>query len=167
MMAAFRLTGDGEVHDLTVIARRPDLVIRVDGRDYRVTDAGTADDGDGRIMIDDQPLAFVRVRDVDRCLVRSGGRTTAFSMATEADQDSDAAGGNDIMAPMPGVVVAVHKAVGDPVRRGETVVTIESMKLQVALAAPRDGRLAAILCSPGAGFARDQVIASLTGEDDD
>lgn len=165
-MAAFRLAADDMVHDLTVIARRPDLVIRVDGRDYRVTDADIAGDGNRRVLIDGQVLDFVRVRDGDRCLVRSGGRTSAFSVAVEAGQGDAGAGGNDIVAPMPGVVVAVHKAVGDPVRRGETVVTIESMKLQVALAAPRDGRLAAILCLPGAGFARDQLIASLTGEDD-
>ena len=36
----------------------------------------------------------------------------------------------------------VHKQPGEAITRGETLVTIESMKLQIALLAPRDGRLA-------------------------
>jgi biotin carboxyl carrier protein len=62
---------------------------------------------------------------------------------------------------MPGAVVSVHKAVGDAVTRGETIITIESMKLQTALPAPRDGVIAAILRGEGETFDKDEVIVQL------
>ena len=45
--------------------------------------------------------------------------------------------------------------------RSETIVTIESMKLQTALAAPRDGRIAALLRREGETFDKDEVIVRL------
>ena len=42
---------------------------------------------------------------------------------------------------MPGVVVSVEKQPGDPVTAGDTILTIESMKLQTNLTAERDGVL--------------------------
>ena len=62
---------------------------------------------------------------------------------------------------MPGAVISVHKAVGDRVSRGETIITIESMKLQTALPAPRDGAIAAILRAVGEVFDKDEVIVRL------
>ena len=66
-----------------------------------------------------------------------------------------------VKAPMPGAVVSVHKAVGDTVKRGETIVTIESMKLQTALVAPRDGVIAELNRKEGESFEKDEVIARL------
>ena len=44
---------------------------------------------------------------------------------------------------------------------GETVVTIESMKLQMKLDAPRDGEIAEIAAREGEGFDKDAVLARL------
>ena len=55
----------------------------------------------------------------------------------------------------------MHKQQGEDVLRGETIVTIESMKLQTALAAPRDGRIAALLRREGETFDKDEVIVRL------
>ena len=62
---------------------------------------------------------------------------------------------------MPGAVVAIHKQAGAEVKRGETIVTIESMKLQMALAAPRDGVLAEIRRGAGETFDKDEIVAEL------
>jgi biotin carboxyl carrier protein len=60
-------------------------------------------------------------------------------------------------------VVSVHKAVGDSVARGETIVTIESMKLQTALIAPRDGVIAELYRKEGESFEKDEMIVRLEG----
>jgi biotin carboxyl carrier protein len=62
---------------------------------------------------------------------------------------------------MPGAPVSLHKAVSDHVMRGETIVTIESMKLQTALPAPRDGVFATILYAEGDVFDKDEIIVRL------
>ena len=72
--------------------------------------------------------------------VRLDGRTYVVALP----QFGGGAGGsgaheNEIHADMPGTVVSVHCAVGDEVTSGQKLVTIESMKLQISMVAPRDG----------------------------
>lgn len=62
---------------------------------------------------------------------------------------------------MPGAVLWVHKTAGAKVARGEAIVTIESMKLQMALTAPRDGVVAELMRAEGETFEKDEVIARL------
>jgi len=52
--------------------------------------------------------------------------------------------GTPINAPMPGMIVRYDKNVGDAVSKGETVVILEAMKMENALAAPVDGTIKAI-----------------------
>jgi biotin carboxyl carrier protein len=49
-----------------------------------------------------------------------------------------------IKSPMPGLIVAVPVVEGQTVKKGETVVVLESMKMENELKAPRDGTLASI-----------------------
>ena len=53
------------------------------------------------------------------------------------------------VAPMPGKVLAVHVAVGDTVTRGQTVITLEAMKMEHAVDAPADAVVAELLVAPG------------------
>ncbi len=59
-----------------------------------------------------------------------------------------------VQAPMPGLVTKVVKAPGDRVGRGEPVMVIEAMKMEMPLNAPADGTIREILVRAG-----DQVIA--------
>jgi biotin carboxyl carrier protein len=47
--------------------------------------------------------------------------------------------GGEIKSPMPGLIVAVTANVGDEVREGQTLVILESMKMQNELKSPRAG----------------------------
>ena len=78
-----------------------------------------------------------------------------------SDADAGTGGLDHIRAPMPGSVVQVHKQAGDAIMRGETLITIESMKLQITLLAPRDGRLARLLRGVGDTFDKDEIVAEL------
>ena len=78
--------------------------------------------------------------------------------------DGQAASGT-ILAPMPGVVIAVEAQPGDRVSAGDTLLVIESMKLETAIKAPRDGTLASMGFAAGQSFERDAVLATLESED--
>ena len=54
-----------------------------------------------------------------------------------------------IRAPMPAVVTAVAAVPGQVVARGDTLVTLEAMKMELPLKAPRDGRVTAVRCAVG------------------
>lgn len=151
----------GSVHHVTILARRPHLVLSVDGRRHVVQDLDEASDGRRQLTLDGKLIAFARAGSADGAIVRLDGRSFALHRRDAAEASAAGGGANVVRAPMPGTVVMVHKRVGDKVQRGETVVTIESMKLQMKLDAPRDGEIAEIAAREGEGFDKDAVLARL------
>ena len=61
-----------------------------------------------------------------------------------------AAGDGAILAPMPGRVTAVEVVAGDPVTKGQRLVTLEAMKMEHSLVAPFDGTVAELPVTAGA-----------------
>jgi len=55
----------------------------------------------------------------------------------------------EVSAPMPGLIVQVPVAVGQAVEEGETLVILESMKMQNELQAPVSGTVESVHCSDG------------------
>jgi acetyl/propionyl-CoA carboxylase alpha subunit len=76
---------------------------------------------------------------------------------------SHAGGGADDIAeaPMPGVVIAVHVKEGERVAAGDTLMVIESMKLETAIKAWREGSVAAVHVGMGQAFQRGAPLISL------
>ena len=66
--------------------------------------------------------------------------------------------GTPLTAPMPGMIVAVEKKVGDSVNEGETIVVLEAMKMENALPAPVSGTVKEITCSSGDSVAKGAVL---------
>jgi biotin carboxyl carrier protein len=69
-----------------------------------------------------------------------------------AEAESASAGGGgpvEVRATLPGLVVAVAVGDGDEVREGDTLLTIEAMKMQNEVRAPRAGRVAGVAAAPG------------------
>jgi biotin carboxyl carrier protein len=77
-------------------------------------------------------------------------------LASGASEDGAA-----IRAPMPGVVLAVRVEAGDVVTAGQPLLTIESMKLETVIRAPRGGVVEALNFAAGQAFARDALLVSL------
>jgi biotin carboxyl carrier protein len=54
-----------------------------------------------------------------------------------------------LTAPMPATVVHVKVHVGDTITRGDVLIVLEAMKMELPVRAPADGRVTAIHCRPG------------------
>jgi acetyl-CoA/propionyl-CoA carboxylase biotin carboxyl carrier protein len=77
----------------------------------------------------------------------------------DADQaDADQAGG-DLRAPMPGHVLLVAASLGAEVQAGDTLVVLESMKMELAMTAPIDGKVAELSVVVGDKVVVDQPLA--------
>ena len=73
---------------------------------------------------------------------------------------ADAAGGaTELRAPFNGKVVALPVAAGKALAAGDTVVVIESMKLEHSLASPAAATVAELLVAPGQQVSPGQVLA--------
>src|SRR5207245_255652 len=123
---------------LDLIERAPTLTMMIDGTVWRV-DAQAADNGEVILRLGDRELRAWRSVHGGEVYVKLGARTFHFSYLDPIDRAKEAGSdGNELRAPMPGVVVSVYAQPGDAVRKGQTIVTIESMKLHTAMTAPRD-----------------------------
>ncbi|MDR1164168.1 MAG: pyruvate carboxylase subunit B [Candidatus Accumulibacter sp.] len=69
--------------------------------------------------------------------------------AVAAPAAADAVEGNRLLAPMPGMIIAYKKKVGDPVTKGEALVILEAMKMENALTAASDGVVKSIAFKQG------------------
>jgi len=63
-----------------------------------------------------------------------------------------------LLCPMPGLVVSVNVAEGEPVKAGQTLAVVEAMKMENVLRAERDGTVKKINAKKGDSLAVDQVI---------
>ena len=68
------------------------------------------------------------------------------------------ASGTVLLAPMPGMIVKYEKKVGDSVKKGDTVVVLEAMKMENALPAPCDGTIKAIDFDSGDTITKGAVL---------
>jgi geranyl-CoA carboxylase alpha subunit len=67
---------------------------------------------------------------------------------------------NELRVPFNGRVIAVHAEPGVPVKKGDTLVVVESMKLEHALAAMRDGTVRSLHVEAGQQVATSQVLVT-------
>ncbi|WP_033075242.1 acetyl/propionyl/methylcrotonyl-CoA carboxylase subunit alpha [Sphingopyxis sp. MWB1] len=76
----------------------------------------------------------------------------------------DGAGDGDILAPMPGKVIAVDVAAGDRVARGQKLLTLEAMKMEHGLTAPFDGVVAELNVAAGAQVQVEALLVRVEPE---
>lgn len=146
-----------------VLARRPELVLAIDGTAHRIVPREAGEPGAFALALDGIAQAGHVYATAEAIFVRHAGRTTIFTRPRRDGGGGGAAGG-DVKADMPGVVVTVLCAAGDRVAAGAKLMTIESMKLQTTLSAPRDGVVARVHYGADAAFERGAVLVSLLPE---
>ena len=100
-----------------------------------------------KVLIDGQPMTIKKHLRLTQILGKS------LSMA-------ELGGGiNSLTSQIPGRVVSVLVEPGNAVKKGDSVVILESMKMQVAVKAHKDGNLKEIRVKQGAVVARNDTVA--------
>jgi biotin carboxyl carrier protein len=122
------VSGEGVAVDgapATPIEIEPDGSIRVNGR--RAWAAGT---GDERWVFLD-------------------GEAFRFEIVREGSRRSRGAHEGSLAAPMPATVVRIQVPAGSAVTKGQTLIVLEAMKMELPVHAPADGTVVAVLCREG------------------
>ncbi len=122
---------------------------------------------DGRVMVDEVAIT-TRVTATGE--IRVGGEASIVAwVASDGDTrwvffdghtyelDVHAAGGRrrastghtSLSAPMPATVIRVEVTPGTQVHRGDTLVILEAMKMELPIRADADGTVSAVCCKPG------------------
>ena len=72
-----------------------------------------------------------------------------------------AAGGVQVKSPLPGSVIKVLVSVGQAVKKGDTLLTLESMKMENAIMAEQDGTVKQVAVTPGQNVMQDDLLIVL------
>ena len=104
-------------------------------------------DGSFRIEGDATGQAWA-ARSGDEVWVFVGGRTFTFSTG-ERPRRRGGGGHQSLAAPMPATVLHVPVERGQTVKKGDVLVVLEAMKMELPVRAPADGIVAAVRCRPG------------------
>lgn len=138
------------------------IVLRRDSVEYR---AAAADDGsvaidggdairttrfaDGVVRVGDAPARTAwAIAAGDTRLVFLDGQVFEFEVQAKGARRRTATHGA-LTAPMPATVLRVQVAPGDSVKRGDTLIILEAMKMELPVRATADGVVKAIHCRPG------------------
>ncbi|MCU1359955.1 MAG: Carbamoyl-phosphate synthase chain ATP-binding protein [Ilumatobacteraceae bacterium] len=147
--------------------------------ELRVRSAGSRFD----VMADDHIMSAAFAMRDGRLHLDLDGETTVFDVATSGRTTWVSSGGDSysltrpdllapgaakareggasITSPMPGTVVSVLVAAGDPVITGQPVVVVEAMKMEHTLRAAIDGVVGDVLVNVGDQVALNQLLAVL------
>ena len=157
----------GQSFALTVAADKAgSTVIFADGTSHRVQSDWTPGQPLARLMVDGTPLVMkvgkipsgfrLRLRGADvKCHVRTPrAAELALLMIEKLAPDTS----RYLLCPMPGLVVKIMVAVGDAVQEGQSLATVEAMKMENILKAERRGVVKAIAAVEGSSLRVDDVI---------
>lgn len=139
---------------------------KINGNTYTVA-VGDIDDNIAQVEVNGTPYkvelqkkAAATVKTVSSPRPAAAPRT-ATGEKVISKPTASAAGGYAVKAPLPGVVLSVAVKVGDTVKASDTVLVLEAMKMENAIHAGRDGRVAAISTNVGDSVLEGAVLLTL------
>lgn len=82
-------------------------------------------------------------------VVRQAATTPATPTTQVTKPAATGAGKSGVKSPLPGVILEIKVNVGDMVKKGQTIVILEAMKMENSINADRDGKITAINVKQG------------------
>ncbi len=157
---------NGQTFDIEIVE---DGRVLVNGEE-RAIDFRTLREGElYSILLDHRSYeAVVEVRDEHHYVLITGGmyeakvtdersRRLESAFMAFGDADSEA----QIRSPMPGLIVRVLAEEGQEVTRGQTVVILESMKMENELKSPRDGVVRHVHVEAGQSVEQGKTLVTI------
>jgi len=113
------------------------------------------------VLIDNKRVIAHVSSDGAKRWVTINGQTWMLTKTSGAKQGvrHDHAGG--LTAPMPGQVRSVTVSEGDVVKKGQTLLTMEAMKMEIKIQALMDGKVKSVFVSQGDTVEREQILIEM------
>ena len=83
---------------------------------------------------------------------------------TPREREIERTAGAEVVAPMPGLVIAAQAVSDRHVRRGDLLFVVEAMKMELRVEAPTDGKVTRVLASVGQQVERGQRLAEFEAD---
>lgn len=141
------------------------LLLRIDGAELQVQ-LERHSDNKATLTINGKRFDVYVAQDDEKLFVHLNGRSYELLAISEfAAAAGGGSGSGQIKAPMPGVVLECSVAEGDTVSEGQSLMMIESMKLQTEITAPIGGTVASLSVEAGQSFDKGAVLIAITADE--
>ena len=135
---------------------------KINGNQYKVT-VGDIDNNVAQVEVNGTPYRVeieatkspVNVVNAPR---PSAAPRTDSGAKVIAQRPAGTAAGYQVKAPLPGTILSIPVKVGDAVKAADTVLILEAMKMENAIHAGRDGKVASINVNPGDSVLEGTVL---------
>lgn len=113
------------------------------------------------LLVDGQRVTAHVSSDMAKRWVTINGQTLMLTKTSGAKKGvrHDHAGG--LIAPMPGQIRSVAVSVGDAVKKGQTLLTMEAMKMEIRIQALKDGVVKSVSVTQGQTVEREQILVEV------
>ena len=125
---------------------------KINGSDYDIT-INDVEDNIAHVEVNGTPYIVEmakKAKPMPKPIVRPQAvQQASAAVVPAAPKPAAAAGKSGLKTPLPGVIREIKVNVGDVVKKGQTVVILEAMKMENNINADRDGKISAICVSKG------------------
>jgi acetyl/propionyl-CoA carboxylase alpha subunit len=121
-----------------------------------------AERGQLELLIDGERVIAYVSSDAAKRWVTVNGRTVVLTKSSGAKRSGagqDQA--SELAAPMPGVIRGVNVGEGESVTKGQTLMVLEAMKMEIRIQAPFDGVVKSLAVKVGQTVEREQILIVL------
>jgi biotin carboxyl carrier protein len=144
---------DGKLYELKLINFKSNLVEFIFDNSFYEIKILDSTSTELKILINGNQLTLKKHSKLAEIIERISGRSGG---ATGAGQSQ-----NSISSQIPGRVISISKNKGDAVKKGENILVLESMKMQIAIKSPKDGVIKELKVKEGQSISRNDVVAIL------
>lgn len=148
-MKQYKYKIDGAQYDVTIAEIQGAVAkVKVNGIEFDVQMLGT-------------PLTEDELPEYATTTTTAAPTATPAAEAASAIPAGTAGEGTPIKAPLPGIVLGIKVAVGQAVKKGDTLVVLEAMKMENAINAESDGIVTGICVAQGDSVMEGTVLVTV------
>jgi biotin carboxyl carrier protein len=124
---------------------------KINGNPYKVT-IKDIEENIAQVEVNGTPYK-VEMEKAPKVIIKPVARPAATTPAAPTAQVTKPAvpssGKSGVKSPLPGVILDVKVKVGDEVKRGQTIIILEAMKMENNINADKDGKITAVNVNKG------------------
>lgn len=158
----YRFEHNGRVYEITIEPHGDGFRAVVDGHTYAY-ELLDSQDGQVSLRFEGRPATVYMARQNGQLWLSMSGCTYRLEKpvphAARAAAEHGEAGA--VRAPMPAQVRAVQVEAGQQVEKGQTLLLLEAMKMEIRVRAPGSGRVAKVLVTAGQSVEKEQALVEM------
>ena len=135
-----------------------EFLFKINGQEYKTT-VEEKEGGKAEVTVNGKKYDVELPANAKKTTAAAPKASSAAPAASKAA--APAGNGMQVKSPLPGSIIKVLVSVGQAVKKGDTLLTLESMKMENTVAAECDGTVKQVAVQPGQNVMQDDLLVVL------